>query len=195
MLSARSARRDVTVATNTPDPASVVRALSDAAVQFVVVGEIGAVQPLRIVVSRHPTNLDALARALDRLDSVVRTPVEGAPERHRSTGGARDGGPQRVGDPMGTISVTTSAGDVDLLFGGARRSLYAEVAVGAEERVLDGLRVQWTAEIAVVDPPPRATSRMLGRRLLSLADVLSHRMDRRGDRADGEPADRERPDV
>jgi hypothetical protein len=89
---------------------------------------------------------------------------------------------------MGTISLATSAGNVDLMLGGPRRSLYAEVALHAQERELGGLRVQWTRELPVVEPAPRTTSRMLGRRLLSLAEGLAHLIERHDEEesADGE---------
>ncbi len=173
----------MTTSTGGVDVGSVIRAMSEANVQFVVVGEPATVGPLRLVVSRHPTNLDALGRALDRLESSVRPPRavdtdEGAPDRAAS--------PRRVGDPMGTIAVETSAGDVDLLFGGARRSLYAEVVLRAEERELGGRRVQWAAELPVLVPPAQVTSRVLSRRLLSLAEGIAHLVDRHEAPADGE---------
>ncbi len=171
----------MTVTAGGPDVASVVRALSDANVQFVVVGEAASGHPLRLVVSRHPTNLEALGRALERLESTVRasalaTPVEG-----------RDPPPRRVGDPMATIPVATSGGDLDLMFGGPRRSLYAEVALHAEERNIGGVRVQWTGELPTVETVPRTTSRMLSRRLLSLAEGLAHLIERHDeDQSDGD---------
>lgn len=174
----------MTVTTGVPDVASVLRVLSDANVQFVVVGEPAAGHPLRIVVSSHPTNLDALGRALDRLASTVRAPAVTAPEEE-----VGDDPPRRIGDPLGTVPVATSAGDVDLLFGGSRRSLYAEVALQAQPRDIGGLCVQWTGDLPAVEPVPRTTSRMLGRRLLSLAEGLAHLIERH----DEEPsADRER---
>jgi hypothetical protein len=175
----------MTVTTGFPDVAMVVRVLSDANVQFVVVGEPAEGDPLRLVISRHPTNLDALSRALDRLGSTMRSPGTAAGGAH--TGGAYADSPRRVGEPLGTISVATAGGNVDLLFGGARRSLYAEVALHAQEREVAGLRVRWTGELPAVRPAPRATSRVLGRRLLSLAENLAHLMERHGedDRQDG----------
>lgn len=168
----------------TPDPAPVVRALSDANAQFVVVGEIGAGGPLRIVVSRHPTNLEALGRALDGLGATVRLP---RPDDLDAGGeGERPDGPRRVGDPAGTVEVLTPAGEVDLLFGGPRLSLYAEAVVRAEERELGGVRVRWAADVPGMGPSSPVTSRMLGRRLLSLADGIAHLMDRQRVEADGE---------
>lgn len=175
----------MTVTTGGPDVAMVVRALSDANVQFVVVGEPVEGQPLRLVVSRHPTNLDALGRALDRLGSTVRSlgaAMESAATEAVAAGGeAHAGAPRRVGDPLGTIPVATAGGDVDLLFGGARRSLYAEVALHAQEREVARLRVQWTGELPAVGPAPRTTSKVLRRRLLSLAEGLAHLMERHGE--------------
>lgn len=178
---ARWACGEVTVTSDAPDVASVVRALSDANVQFVLVGEPAAGKPLRVVVSRHPTNLEALGRALDRLESTVRPP-----EATAAGVGPDDPLPRRVADPMGTIAVTTSAGEVDLIFGGPRRSLYAEVVLQAQERELGGLRVQWSEEIPDLGPVQRVTSRMLGRRLLSLAESLAHLIDRHDEPADGD---------
>lgn len=167
---------DVTGSARAPDVAAVVRALSDANVQFVLVGEPSAGEPLRLVVSRHPTNLDALGRALDRLTSAVRIP----------SGGAHDDGPagaepRRVGDALGTVPLTTRAGDVDLVFGGPRRSLYADAADRAQEREVDGRRVPWVEAIPRAEPGARVTGRMLGRRLLALADGLAHLIDHQED--------------
>ena len=175
----------MTVTTGGPDVAVVVRALSDANVQFVVVGEPAEGRPLRLVVSRHPTNLDALSRALDRLGSTLRS--LGADARGESADErAPADAPWRVGDPLGMISVVTAGGDVDLLFGGARRSFYAQVALHAQEREVGGLLVQWTGELPAVGPAPRTTSRMLGRRLMSLAEGLVHLLERHsGDDSEG----------
>lgn len=181
----------MTVATGAPDLASVVRALSDANVQFVVVGEPAAGSPLTLVISRHPTNLEALGRALDGLASTVRTVEPSAsqaksPDATESGADRGAGTPRRVGDPMGTIALTTSAGDVDLLLGGPRRSLYAEVSTHAHEREVGGMRVKWADELPPMETGPRVTSRILGRRLLSLAEGLAHLMDRHGESPDGD---------
>jgi hypothetical protein len=182
----------MTVTTGSPDVGSVVRALSDANVQFVVVGQSDAGSPLRVVVSKHPTNLEALGRALDRLDASLRALGElatASAEGHAS-GTVDDDPPEdlprRVGDPLGTIAVTTSAGDVDLIFGGPRRSLYAEVASHAQERKVGGLSVQWTDALPAPEPAPRVTSKMLGRRLLSIAEGLAHLIERHDESANGD---------
>ena len=169
--------------TGMPDVTSVVRAMSDAGVLFVVVGEPASGRPLRLVVSRHPTNLDALGRALDRLEATMRPLPSLAGERWREA----EQKPRRVGDETGTISVSTSAGDVDLVFGGGRRSLYADALSNAQERALGGVRVRWVGELPARSPAPRVTSRMLSRRLLSLAEELAHRLERRGETAGREP--------
>jgi hypothetical protein len=161
--------------TGMPDVTLVVRTMSDAGVLFVVVGDPATDRPLRLVVSRHPTNLDALGRALDRLGATLR-PVS-APGEAQET--RRE--PRRVGDAAGTISVSTSAGDVDLVFGGPRRSLYADALSHAQDRELGGVRARWTAELPAHSPSPKVTSRMLSRRLLSLAEELAHRLERRGE--------------
>lgn len=173
----------------TPDVASVIRALSDAGVLFVVVGEPAPGQPLRLVVSRHPTNLDALGRALDRLEATLRPLPEPTGEREPEgeREGDREGEARRIGDATGTLSLSTPAGDVDLVFGGARRSLYADAASHAQARVLGGLHVRWTSELPASSPTPKATSRMLSRRLLLLAEGLARRLERRGDAAEHEP--------
>ncbi len=165
----------------TPDVASVLRALSDSGVLFVVVGEPGPGQPLRLVVSRHPTNLDALGRALDRIEATLRPLPEpnGAREPEYEA--------RRIGDATGTLSLSTSAGDVDLVFGGARRSLYADALSHAQERVIGGLDVRWTSELPASSPAARVTSRMLSRRLLSLAEGFAHRLERRGETEGREP--------
>jgi hypothetical protein len=157
----------------------VLRALCDANVQFVVVGELSAGRPLRLVVSRHPTNLEALGRVLDRLESTVRTVV--GPASAQAEASVR-----RVGEPTGTIGVSTSGGDVDLIFGGPRHSLYAEVASHARERELGGLRVQWTDELPPIEPAVRVTSRMVGQRLRSLSERLARLVERHDGPGDGE---------
>jgi hypothetical protein len=165
-----------------PDVGAVLRALSGANVQFIVVGDVDGERPLRVVVSRHPTNLEALGRALDGLGSVLREAADPADPA--------DIGPTRLGDPLATVGVATDAGDVDILFGGPRQSLYAETLTVSEERDVTGLSVRWADAPAPLEPPPRVTSRMLGKRLLSLAEGLAHLMDRRdaGPQADGESA-------
>lgn len=170
---------DLVVTADAPDVAAIVRVLSDGNVQFVVVGDVearGPGVPLLLVVSRHPTNLEALGRALDRLDSTVRVPLhaEAAEEEAEKA----DGMPLRVGDPRGTIGITTSAGDVDLMFGAANRSLYAELASRAEVRELGDLRVQWTGDVPDDPAAVRPTGRKIGRRLLSLAEGFAHLMER-----------------
>jgi hypothetical protein len=163
--------------TGVPDVVSVVRELSDAAVLFVVVGEPEPGRPLRLVVSRHPTNLDALGRALDRLEATMR-PFSSHLEEQATVPGQ---GPRRLGRETGTISVSTSAGDVDLVFGGVRRSLYADILPHTRERELDGVRVRWANELPARAPSPKVTSRMLSRRLLGLAEELARRLERRGE--------------
>ena len=165
--------------TRMPDVTSVIRAMSGAGVLFVVVGEPAPGCPLQLVVSRHPTNLDALGRALDSLGATLRLPSAGGQE---PTQGAR-----RVGDVTGTISVSSTAGDVDLVFGGARESLYADAVSHARRRELGGMRVRWTRELPPRSPTSHVTSQMLSRRLLSLAEELERRLERRGEAGDGEP--------
>lgn len=160
----------------------VLRTLADANVQFVVIGEPDAGGVLQLVVSRHPTNLEALGRALDTLGSSLRPVNEPAAE-----------GVQRIGDPAGTLALRTNAGDVDLVFGGQRRSLYADTLERAEERDIGGTRVRWSEAVAPIEPGGRVTSRVLGRRLLTIAEGLTHLMERRGDspappEGDGEQA-------
>lgn len=145
------------------DGGLILRTLVDANVQFVVVGEPDAASALRLVVSRHPTNLEALGRALGALGASLRTAVVEEPGLHR------------FGDPAGTIAVRTTAGDVDLLFGGAHASLYADTLERAGEHVLAGVTVQWSEEPAPVEPP----GRVLGRRLRSMAEDLAQLMERR----------------
>lgn len=148
------------------DGGLILRTLVDANVQFVVVGEPDAASALRLVVSRHPTNLEALGRALDALGASLRTAVDEEPGLHR------------IGDQAGTVAVRTTAGDVDLLFGGAHASLYADTLERAAERVLAGVTVQWSEEPAPPEPP----GRVLGRRLRSMAEDLAQMMERREDR-------------
>ena len=155
------------------DGGLILRTLVDANVQFVVVGEPGAAGALGLVVSRHPTNLEALGRALDALGSSLRRAPEEGPS-----------GLHRIGDPAGTVAVRTAGGDVDLLFGGVHRSLYADTFEQSEEREVDGVDVRWCREPAPVEPPGRATPRMLGQRLLTVADELAQLMERRDDRTE-----------
>lgn len=162
-------------ATSASGVASVLRALLDANVQFVVVGEPDETTPLRLVASRHPTSMDALGRVLDGLGSVVRT-VDS--ESAGGRGAGTDDEPRRIGDAFGTIAVTTTAGDVDLVFGGPRRSLYADAALAAHERQIDGVEVPWVDAVPAGKPPARVTSRMLGRRLLSLAEGVARVLER-----------------
>ena len=164
--------------TRVPDVTSVIRAMSGAGVLFVAVGEPAPGRPLRLVVSRHPTNLDALGRALDSLGATLALPPSAEREPEQEVG--------RIGDATGTISVSSSAGDVDLIFGGARESLYADAVSHSRERLLGGVRIQWRNELPRRSPAQRVTSQMLSRRLLSLAEELAHRLERRGETSDGE---------
>lgn len=148
------------------DLETVLGTLQRGNVLFVLVGEPEDDDPLRLVVSQHPTNLDVLGSALDRLGSQVRASPSEAP------------GVRRVGDPLGTVRVSTACGDVDLLFGGPRRSLYAETVEGAEERDFGGVRVQWAPAPATVERPTRATGRSRSRRLMSLAEDIAHLIER-----------------
>jgi hypothetical protein len=172
------------------EPVTVLGALVGANVQFVVVGEPGGGTALQLVVSRHPTNLEALGKALDRLGSTLRTDTDASAG---ADAGADTGGPDRrlhrVGDPSGTVAVRTPVGDVDLIFGGLRRSLYAETLEQAVEREIEGTLVKWSEAPAPSVASPRVTSRMLGRRLMSLAEGLAHLMDRR-DEPSGQEASR-----
>jgi hypothetical protein len=161
------------VKVSSSDGGRVLRTLVDANVQFVVVGEPEGAGALRLVVSRHPTNLEALGRALDSLGSSLRTlPESSAPGLHR------------IGDPAGTVAVQTVDGDVDLVFGGPHRSLYAEALERAQQREIGGTTVQWSEELAPIEPPGRVTSRVLTRRLLSIAEGLAQLLDRHDERSE-----------
>lgn len=149
------------------DGGLILRTLVDANVQFVVIGEPSADGALRLVVSRHPTNLEALGRALGSLGSSLRAvSQEGASGLHR------------IGDPEGTVSVHTAGGDVDLVFGGAHRSLYADILERSEERDLNGTAVRWSEELPAPERARRVTSNVLSRRLLSIAEGLAHMIER-----------------
>jgi hypothetical protein len=149
------------------DGGLILRTLVDANVQFVVIGEPSAGGALRLVVSRHPTNLEALGRALDSLKSSLRAvPQEATPGLHR------------IGDPEGTVAVHTAGGDVDLVFGGAHRSLYADIFERSEERDINGTAVWWSEELPVPERGRRVTGSVLSRRLLSLAEGLAHMIER-----------------
>lgn len=173
----------------THDLGSVLGTLQQGNVLFIVVGDPTDGRPLRLIVSQHPTNLDVLGTVLDRLGSQVRpTGASGDPD-----------GVQKVGDPLGTVGVTTERGDIDLLFGGAQRSLYAETLQLAEEREIGGVRVQWAPAPAVIEPARRATRRSRSKRLLSLAEDIALLMEREREEAgadEGSDADPgNRPDA
>lgn len=158
---------------------AVLEVLLGANVQFVVVGDPELQGVLRLVVSRHPTNLDALGTALARLGSTLRTTVPGDTESAAGgEAGAGAGGVRRIGDPLGTVSVTARGVDIDLMFGGPHRSLYAETLAGASDREIAGLHVKWADAPARVAPPGRGTGKVIGRRLLSLAEGLAHLLER-----------------
>ena len=166
----------------TLDPEPVLRALLGANVQFVVVGEPEAEGSLRLVVSTHPTNLDALGRVLDELGATVRV---GDTQRSRNGAGATpvpDAGPRPLADPLGAVEVTSAAGDLVLFFGGEHSSLYAEVLDVSAERQLGDVPVRWAPDVPALGPPTRPTGRALGGRLISLAGRLAQLVDRRAER-------------
>lgn len=152
----------------------VLGALDGAGVQAIVVGDPLEGSALRLVLSRHPANLVALGRVLHRLGARVE------PVRTMRT----TSGPYRVGDPLGTLTVTAGQDRLELLFGGPDGSFYAETLEGAEERVLAGVPVRWVPDAAASAPPDRPPTE--AGRLLSLADALGGALDRvdRADRAD-----------
>jgi|GEM_PF-2696174 len=175
----------------TLDPGQVLRTLLGANVQFVVVGDPESEGTLRLVVSAHPTNLDALGRALDGLSASVR--LDEALQRREQNGGpgaseATTAGPRRVGDRLGTIAVSTSAGDAELLFGGPRGSLYGDTLATSQARDIGGVTVPWSAAVAEPVPPGRTTGKVISGRLFSLAGRLAQLVDRRGERAVDAPA-------
>jgi len=176
----------------TLDPEPVLRALLGANVQFVVVGEPETEGSLRLVVSTHPTNLDALGRVLDALSATVR--VGDPPLGRNGAGGAPDAhaGPRPLGDPLGAVAVTSAAGDLVLFFGGEHASLYAEALDVSAERQLGDVRVRWAPAVPDLGPPTRPTGRALGGRLISLAGRLAQLVDRRAER---EGTSREVPDA
>lgn len=142
-------------------------ALVDANVQFVVVGEPGDRPRLRVVVSRHPTNLHVLGALLERLEASFATTEAGT--------GA---GLRRIADPHGTVSVRVHGVDVDLMVGGPRRSLYAEALGVATDRQMYGRLVKWVPAPPDVASPATGTGTVLARRLLSIAEGLAHFVDR-----------------
>lgn len=146
--------------------AGVLGALGEAGVQAIVVGDPVAGPELRLVVSRHPTNLVALGRALDRLGARLE------PLRPTRAGA----GLRRVGDPLGTLRATVAGGRLALSFGGPNGSLYAETLETSEDRVVAGVQVRWAPDPAGAPPPDRGAPEV-GRRILSLADALSDALD------------------
>lgn len=164
------------------DEAAVLGMLVGASVQFVVVGEPLGERALRLVVSRHPTNLDALGKALARMGAALRSagaPDAGAPDAARDTAAGTEGSSvRRIGDPFGTVSVTAGGVDLDLMFGGPHHSLYAETLATATDREIAGVQVRWAEAPAAVAPSGRGTGGVLGRRLLSIAEGLAHLVER-----------------
>jgi hypothetical protein len=162
-----------------PDPAGVVGALSALDVQFVVVGDLSADGPLRVVVSRHPANLDALGRALGRMGAAL-----SAPSAHPPGPGA-GAGTQRVGDQLGTVAVAARGGDVEILFGGARGSLYAETLAVSEPLEIGTVLVRWTGTVPASTVVRPVTGRRMSDRLLSLAQAVADLIRREEEQADG----------
>jgi hypothetical protein len=167
----------------TPDLSAVLGAMVDANVQFIVVGDPSTADALRLVVSRHPTNLVTLGTVLERLGSRLQTAVHAA-----------DAGPARVVDPLGTVSVVVAGGDVVLHFGGERRSLYAETLELSEVRDVAGRTVQWAPVPATIEPSAPVTARTAGRRLSALAEELGRLVERLGDVSDAGDAEHGRDD-
>lgn len=162
-----------------PDPAGVVGGLSALDVQFVVVGDLSADGPLRVVVSRHPANLDALGRALERMGAVLSAPPAPPP------GPDVDAGTQRVGDPLGAVELVARGGDVEILFGGARGSLYAEMLAASEPLEIGTVLVRWAEAPAASGAIRPLTGRGMSDRLLSLAQAVADLIRREEERADG----------
>lgn len=158
------------------DAGAILRTLGSADVQVVVVGDPASPSGLRLVVSRHPTNLAALATALDRLGAVLAVSVD-----------ADGHGPRRVGDPLGAMTVTTDHGPVDLLFGGPGRSLYAETVDISEPRVVGGIDIRWAAAPPAPAAPADRSARSVGRRLRSIADALGEALDGPREEPEGRP--------
>lgn len=158
---------------------AVLEALLAANVQFVVVGEPAGRPTLRVVVSRHPTNLGALGALLARVEASLR--ADGAPGRGEATTPAAldsaagaGGGMRRIGDAFATVPVRALGADVDVMFGGPHRSLYAETLAVAVDRQMFGRLVKWAPAAPDAVPPPRGTGPSLGRRLLSIAEGIAH---------------------
>lgn len=164
---------------------AVLEALLAANVQFVVIGEPG--EPgdraaLRLVVSRHPTNLRALGTLLERLQASLRVADVVCRSEETTTALAdtteADRGIRRIGDAFATVAVRALGADVDLMLGGSRRSLYAEALGAATDREIFGILVKWAPAAPDAADAVHRTGTSLGRRLLSIAEGLAHFVER-----------------
>jgi len=145
----------------------LLAALATAHVEYVLVAGTGR-RRLRLAVSAHPANLNALGEVLGQFATTLRP----APA-------PRAGGVRRVS--LGVLRVHVPGVDVDLIISGQGRSLYAELREVATKQDYDGVPV------LVAAPPPttrlqksqavadRSPERVAAR-LLALADELAKRV-------------------
>jgi hypothetical protein len=142
----------------------LLAALADAHVEYVLVAGTGR-RRLRLAVSAHPANLNALGIVLGQFNTTLRT----APA-------PRAGAVRRVGTALGVLRVHVPGVDVDLVIGGQGRSLYAELREVATEQDCDGVPVL----VAPFLPESRTASdrspERIAARLLALADELAKRV-------------------
>jgi hypothetical protein len=126
------------------DPVRICEILNDEGVDYVVVGGFAAVvhgsslptRDIDIVPSRLPDNLDRLARALQRMNAMIRTEGEAVP--------ARLDGPFLANMPL-MLNLVTAHGEMDLTFnpsGGLggfvewdADALFLEIAEGLHVRI------------------------------------------------------------
>lgn len=167
----------MTVSHQPEGEAAVLGALLEARVQFVVVGEADDGEVLRLVVWRHPTNLDALGKVLARMGAALHA-AGGRETARDADAGTGAEGVRRIGDPFGTVTVTARGVDLDLMFGGLHHSLYVETLAAASDRVIAGLQVKWASAPARITRRSLGTGGALGRRLLSIAEGIVHLVER-----------------
>jgi len=137
-------------------------ALVAAGVRFVMVG--APEEGLAVAVSRHPTNLGLLGSVLESMGARVREDPAGF-----------DPGPRRAFSPLGIVWVSSQHGDLALLFGSPGESAYSVALDSSVQREVSGYTIRWVEAVPKPPPSSQGASRgqILGKRLLSLADVVS----------------------
>ncbi len=134
------------------DPVRICTILNEEAVDYVVVGGFAAVvhgsslptRDIDLVPSRTPTNLDRLARALKRMNAMIRTDGDPVP--------ARLDGPFLANMPL-MLNLMTDLGEMDLTFtpsgglGGFEEWVVDAIVV----EIADGLSVRVASLDDIID--------------------------------------------